>query len=90
MRDDGGFRTEDLELANPQLQFRSDGVYSSARTDIGFEAALSDLALLDPRASAEVGTDILGIGHFHPRRPFAPGRTCASARRARFTAICRP
>lgn len=49
VRDEGGIRTEDLRIENPQLQVSSDGTISSARTDIGFDARLSDLGLLDPR-----------------------------------------
>ena len=49
VRDETGFRTEDLRIENPQLRFASNGRISSTRTDIGFDAALSDLALLDPR-----------------------------------------
>ena len=36
VRDEAGFRTEDLRLDNPQLAFASDGRIASARTDIGF------------------------------------------------------
>lgn len=51
VRDSNGFRTEDLEITNPQMSLRSDGIYSSARTDIGFEARINDLAAVDPAAS---------------------------------------
>ena len=46
--------TDDLRLANPQLSFASNGSISSTRTDIGFDAALSDLALVDPRLAGEL------------------------------------
>lgn len=49
VRDENGIRTEGLRLSNPQLAFASDGQISSRRTDIGFNASLTDLALLDPR-----------------------------------------
>lgn len=58
VRDETGIRTEDLRIENPQVILVSDGVYSTARTDIGFQASLSDLALLSPRASGAV--DITG------------------------------
>jgi translocation and assembly module TamB len=49
VRDATGLRTEDLRIENPQLSFASNGLISSTRTDIGFDAALSDLGLVDPR-----------------------------------------
>jgi translocation and assembly module TamB len=49
VRDEAGIRTEDLRVANPQLSFASNGSIASSSTDIGFEAALTDLALVDPR-----------------------------------------
>ncbi len=49
VRDAGGIRTENLEIGNDQISFASNGTLSSARTDIGFEATLADLALVDPR-----------------------------------------
>lgn len=51
VRDETGIRTEGLRLGNAQLSFASDGRISSAATDIGFDARLADLALIDPRAS---------------------------------------
>ena len=49
VRDETGIRTEDLRIANPQLSFASDGQISSKATDIGFNASLADLHLVDPR-----------------------------------------
>ena len=54
VRDEAGFRTENLKLANAQLSFASDGQISTRRTDIGFEAALSELALVDPRLAGRL------------------------------------
>ena len=54
VRDETGFRTENLKLANAQLSFASDGQISTRRTDIGFEAALSELALVDPRLAGRL------------------------------------
>ncbi len=51
VRDETGFRTENLRVANAQVSFASDGRIASDGADFGFEAALADLALLDPRAS---------------------------------------
>jgi translocation and assembly module TamB len=51
VRDDAGFRTENLRIENPQLSFASDGRIASAGTDIGFRASLTDLADIDPRLS---------------------------------------
>ena len=59
MRDEGGIRTEDLRIANPQLSFASDGQISSTHTDIGFERRLADLALVDPR----LGGPLTASGH---------------------------
>ena len=54
VRDAEGFRTENLRLENPQLTFASDGRISSTRTDFGFDAALSDLGLLDSRLAGRL------------------------------------
>lgn len=59
VRDEQGFRTENLRLANPQLSFASNGQVSSAKTDIGFEASLTDLGLVDPR----LGGALTATGH---------------------------
>ncbi|MFT3975335.1 MAG: translocation/assembly module TamB domain-containing protein [Amaricoccus sp.] len=59
VRDSQGFRTEDLKLANPQLAFASNGQVSSTKTDIGFEASISDLGLVDPR----LGGALTASGH---------------------------
>jgi translocation and assembly module TamB len=49
VRDESGIRTENLRIENPQLSFASNGQISSTRSDIGFEARLADLGLIDPR-----------------------------------------
>ncbi len=49
VRDASGIRTEDLKVQNPQLAFASNGQVSSKATDIGFQASLADLRLVDPR-----------------------------------------
>lgn len=54
VRDAGGFRTENLRLENPQLAFASNGQVSTRTTDFGFDASLTDLALVDPRAAGAV------------------------------------
>lgn len=51
VRDAEGFRTENLRIENPQVSLSSDGRISSRSTDFGFDARLSDLALIDPRLS---------------------------------------
>jgi len=51
VRDAQGFRTEDLRVENPQVSLSSDGRISSRMTDFGFDARLSDLALIDQRVS---------------------------------------
>ena len=66
VRDAAGFRTEDLRLANPQLSFASNGQISSTATDIGFEAALTDLALLDPRAAGRLSVEGRATGEGRP------------------------
>ncbi len=54
VRDEAGIRTENLRITNPQLNFASNGQISSKKTDIGFEASLSDLNLVDPRLKGAV------------------------------------
>ncbi len=49
VRDEAGIRTNSLRLANPQVEFNSDGTISSTKTDFGFDTRISDLALVDPR-----------------------------------------
>ena len=66
VRDEAGIRTENLRLANPQLSFASNGQISSTKTDIGFEAALSDLALLDPRAKGRLTAEGRATGDGKP------------------------
>ncbi len=50
-RDGDGFRTEGFRIANDQVEITSSGRISSTETDIGFEARLADLGLIDPRVS---------------------------------------
>jgi translocation and assembly module TamB len=54
VRDENGIRTDGLRVENPQISFASDGVISSARTDIGFDAHLADLSLIDPELAGEL------------------------------------
>src|SRR5690606_24417376 len=51
LRDEDGFRTENLRVENAQLSFTSDGQIATSATDFGFTAELADLALIDPRAT---------------------------------------
>ncbi len=48
-RDQNGIRAEGLRVGNAQFSLASDGRISSTTTDFTFEAALSDLAKVDPR-----------------------------------------
>jgi translocation and assembly module TamB len=66
VRDESGFRTENLRLANPQVSFASNGSVSSTRTDIGFEASLADLAVIDPRASGTLTATGRATGQGRP------------------------
>ena len=66
VRDDAGIRTDNLRLDNPQLSFASNGQISSGRTDMGFEAALSDLSLLDPRARGRLTASGRATGEGFP------------------------
>lgn len=66
VRDEGGIRTENLRIENPQLSFASDGAISSARTDIGFDAALTDLALVDPRLEGRLTATGRATGNGRP------------------------
>lgn len=54
VRDETGIRADGLRLGNAQMDFASDGRISSASTDIGFTARISDLALIDPRLGGEI------------------------------------
>ncbi len=79
MRDEAGVRTENLRIDNQQLTFVSNGAISSTRTDIGADAALADLALVDPRlagratasgrATATAGRSLCDPRRRNPRRP---------------------
>ncbi len=66
VRDEAGIRTENLRVVNPQVSFVSDGVYASAHTDIGFQASLTDLALVSPRASGAVDVTGRATGNGQP------------------------
>ncbi|CAN5651935.1 hypothetical protein BH23PSE1_BH23PSE1_00520 [soil metagenome] len=54
LRDETGFLTDAFRIANEQVEFTSTGRISSEETDIGFEAALADLALVLPDASGRI------------------------------------
>ncbi len=66
VRDEGGIRTEDLRISNPQVTFASDGQIASTKTDIGFTATLSDLKLIDPRVSGAVTATGHAAGNGQP------------------------
>ncbi len=66
VRDELGFRTQNLRLDNPQLSFVSDGQIASTGTDFGFEARLADLALLDPRATGALAAQGRASGQGGP------------------------
>jgi len=66
VRDESGIRTESLRVDNPQLSFASNGSISSTRTDIGFEAALADLALVDPRMAGRLTASGHASGNGRP------------------------
>lgn len=66
VRDEAGIRTENLRIDNAQFSFASNGSISSARTDIGFDAALSDLALLDPRTAGRLTASGRATGNGRP------------------------
>ncbi len=54
VRDEDGFRAEDFGIENNQFSLASEGRASSTDTDIGVELLLTDLGLLDERASGEL------------------------------------
>ena len=66
VRDEAGIRTDDLRLENSQFSFASNGQISSTRSDIGFDASLSDLALLDPRVSGSLTASGRASGQGRP------------------------
>lgn len=66
VRDEAGIRTENLRIDNAQLSFASDGSISSTRTDIGFEASLADLAVLDPRLEGRATANGRATGNGRP------------------------
>lgn len=66
VRDEQGVRTENLRLANPQLAFTSNGQVSSARTDIAFDASVTDLALVDPRLGGALTASGRATGQGQP------------------------
>lgn len=49
-----GIRADSFRLANPQVEITSTGRLSSGRTDLALNAALTDLAAIDPRLSGGV------------------------------------
>ncbi len=54
VRDATGIRVDGLRFETPQIRFASDGRISTSGTDIGFNAALEDLATIDPRLAGRV------------------------------------
>ncbi|HVH02195.1 MAG TPA: translocation/assembly module TamB domain-containing protein [Amaricoccus sp.] len=66
VRDATGFRTENLRIENPQIALASNGVVSSTRTAIGFDARLNDLAALDPRLSGALTATGRASGNGRP------------------------
>ncbi len=66
VRDEAGVRTENLRIDNQQLTFASNGAISSTRTDIGFDAALADLALVDPRLAGRATASGRATGNGRP------------------------
>lgn len=66
VRDESGIRTEDLTLENPQVSFASDGQVSSTSTDIGFEATIAELGLVDPRLAGALTTSGSASGQGQP------------------------
>ncbi len=66
VRDEAGIRTENLRLGNPQLSFASNGQISSKKTGIGFEAAIEDLSLLDPRVQGRLTASGQASGEGRP------------------------
>ncbi len=53
-RDEDGFRTSFLRLANEQMTFQSDGLYSTKRTRLGFSATLADIGLITDAGSGKL------------------------------------
>ena len=66
VRDEAGFRTEDLRIGNAQFSFASNGQVSTSRTDIGFDARLADLATIDPALSGELTASGRAAGDGRP------------------------
>lgn len=66
IRDEGGFRTEDLRIENPQLTVTSDGTVSTTHTDIGFDVKLADLAAIDPRLGGAMTATGRATGNGRP------------------------
>ena len=54
IRNETGFRSRNLSLANDQITLSSDGVLASDRADLTFNAVLADLGIVTNRASGEV------------------------------------
>ena len=66
VRDQAGFRTENLRVENPQLSFASNGVVSSTRTDIGFDARIAELRAIDPRLAGTLTASGRATGNGRP------------------------
>ena len=66
VRNEEGIRTDGLRIENPQVSIASDGLYSSARTDIGLNAKITDLARVDPRFAGTLTADARARGTGQP------------------------
>ena len=71
VRDEAGFRTEDLRIGNAQFSFASNGQVSTSRTDIGFDARARRPR--DSRSAALGRAD--GVRARDRRRPADPRRS---------------
>ncbi|WMT92024.1 translocation/assembly module TamB domain-containing protein [Pelagibacterium sp. H642] len=53
-RSEAGLEARDFRIANDQVELVADGTYATGEADFTFEAALADLALIDPEASGRL------------------------------------
>jgi len=61
IRNETGFRSRNLSLANDQITLSSDGVLASDRADLTFNAVLADLGIVTNRATSPQGQDLSGL-----------------------------
>ena len=54
LRNETGFRTQNVALSNRQIKITSDGVLATDRADLDFNATLTDLRILTNRATGQV------------------------------------